>query len=112
MASCFIVLGWEGHVTPTQSKSKRLVGDAVVLREDDRWLVVIPLDKEASCFHGRNTDWCTAKPRRTHWEEHFIDARTVLEQHYGSLAAAVVRVPQMDTMINDLEALVAKYKQS
>lgn len=37
---------------------------------------------------------------------------SVLEQHYGSLAAAVVRVPQMDAMINDLEALVAKYKQS
>lgn len=87
------VRGWEGHVTPTQAKRKHLVGDSVVLREDDRWLVVIPLDKEASCFHGRDTDWCTAKPHRTHWEEHFIDSRIVLiyaigKQGQGSYAIA------------------------
>lgn len=35
---------------------------------------------------------------------------SVLEQHYGSLAAAVVRVPQMDAMLNELDALMAKYR--
>jgi hypothetical protein len=35
---------------------------------------------------------------------------SVLEQHYGSLAAAVVRVPQMDAMLNEFEALLAKYR--
>lgn len=33
-----------------------------------------------------------------------------LEQHYGSLEAAVTRVPQLDAMVNELEALVAKYR--
>jgi predicted nucleotidyltransferase len=33
-----------------------------------------------------------------------------LEQHYGSLAAAVVRVPQMSAMLDDIEALVARYR--
>lgn len=33
-----------------------------------------------------------------------------LEQHYGSLQSAVVRVPQLDSLIDDLEAVVQKYK--
>lgn len=33
-----------------------------------------------------------------------------LEQHYGNLGAAVVRVPQMDKLLNDLDLLIAKYK--
>ena len=35
---------------------------------------------------------------------------TALEQHYGSLATAIVRVPQLDAMVNDLEEIVRKYK--
>jgi len=33
-----------------------------------------------------------------------------LSMHYGSLEAAVTRVPQLDAMVNELEALVAKYR--
>ena len=35
-----------------------------------------------------------------------------LEHHYGSLAAAVVRVPQLDALVNDLQALATKYGAS
>ena len=35
-----------------------------------------------------------------------------LEHHYGSLAAAVVRVPQLDALVNDLQALATKYSAS
>jgi hypothetical protein len=35
-----------------------------------------------------------------------------LEQHYGNLGAAVVRVPQMDKLLNDLDLLIAKYKHN
>ena len=34
-----------------------------------------------------------------------------LEQHYGSLSAAVSRVPSMDAMLLDIQALVDKYKE-
>ena len=33
-----------------------------------------------------------------------------LEQHYGSLQSAVVRVPQLDSLVADLEEIVQKYK--
>ena len=33
-----------------------------------------------------------------------------MESHYGSLAAAVVRVPQMDQLVNEIDALVKKYR--
>jgi hypothetical protein len=33
-----------------------------------------------------------------------------LDQHYGNLGAAVVRVPQMDKLLNNLDLLIAKYK--
>jgi hypothetical protein len=34
-----------------------------------------------------------------------------LEQHYGSLAAAVSRIPSMDAMLLDIQALVDKYRE-
>lgn len=34
-----------------------------------------------------------------------------LEQHYGNLDAAVARVPQMDSLLNDIETLLFKYKK-
>jgi predicted nucleotidyltransferase len=33
-----------------------------------------------------------------------------LDQHYGNLGAAVVRVPQMDKLLNNPDLLIAKYK--
>jgi hypothetical protein len=33
-----------------------------------------------------------------------------LEMHYGSLDTAIVRVPQLDAMVHDLEEIVRKYK--
>lgn len=72
------VKGFEGHVTATQVKRRKLVGDSIILRETNDWLVVIPLDKEASCFHGKNSDWCVTKPQHPYWEEYFHDSKVVL----------------------------------
>lgn len=33
-----------------------------------------------------------------------------LEAHYGSLQTAIVRVPQLDSLVADLEEIVQKYK--
>ena len=32
-----------------------------------------------------------------------------LEEHYGSLQAAVIRVPQIDQVLNDLAAIIDRY---
>lgn len=58
-----------------QQKSKREEkkdeGQSVVIEENDEWLIVVPIDKAASCFHGRNTDWCTTKPHQPWFERYF-----------------------------------------
>jgi len=44
----------------SQKKKNREVGKSITLEETDKWLIVVPLDKDASCFYGRGTSWCTA----------------------------------------------------
>lgn len=45
-----------------QEKSSESEGESIVYLETPKWLILTPLDKEASCFHGKHTDWCTTKP--------------------------------------------------
>ena len=47
----------------TTSKSdevRRIKEDAEKVFEDNQWLVVVPHTQEASCYYGKNTQWCTA----------------------------------------------------
>lgn len=53
-------------------------GRSIVLQESAEWLIVIPLDKEASCFHGSDTEWCTAKPKQSHFEHYFYKENAIL----------------------------------
>jgi hypothetical protein len=64
--------------TTTQIKRKKSVGESITLFENDRWLVVIPLTHDASCYHGRNTQWCTARPHAGHFDQYFLDREIVL----------------------------------
>lgn len=48
-------------LTNTQLKRKKIDGKSVTLLDNDEWFVVVPLDRNASCFHGKNTDWCVTK---------------------------------------------------
>lgn len=62
----------------TQVKRQNVAGKSINLKETDDWLIVIPLDKNASCFHGKHTDWCTAKPDQDHYEEYFTRGVTLI----------------------------------
>lgn len=62
----------------TQRKKKRRNGESITLEENDRWLVVIPLDKTASCFYGKNTSWCTTKPEDVYFNHYFHRDEIVL----------------------------------
>lgn len=68
------------QVIPTQTQLKRskIVGKSITLREDSDWLIVIPLDKDASCFHGKGSDWCTTKQFQSYFEDYFYDKKVVL----------------------------------
>jgi len=56
---------------PTKGQMNKRTGRSHTLVENSEWLIVIPLDKDASCFHGKTTDWCTTKPFQNYYEEYF-----------------------------------------
>lgn len=63
----------------TQEKRSKVTGNAISIAETDEWLVVVPLDKDASCFYGKQTNWCTAKPYTSHYEQYMhADAVTLI----------------------------------
>jgi hypothetical protein len=62
----------------TQVKRSKDAGESHTLMENDNWLIVIPLDKDASCFHGKDTDWCTTKPFQSYFERYFYDRDVTL----------------------------------
>ena len=66
------------QATKTQVKRKRAVGQSITLKDTPEWLVVIPLDHDASCFHGRGSDWCTATPDAHYFDSYFLDKDVVL----------------------------------
>jgi len=80
--------GWDAFVqrvqmvaaqpTKTQIKRKQVVGKSIFVNETDEWLIVVPLDKDASCFHGRKTQWCTTVPTASHFENYFYDRSIML----------------------------------
>jgi hypothetical protein len=62
----------------TQVKRSKNKGDSRTIAENSTWLIVVPLDKDASCFHGKNTDWCTTKPFQLYFEEYFYNEEVTL----------------------------------
>ena len=62
----------------TQVIRKKIPGQSINLRDDAQWLIVIPIDKEASCFHGRNSSWCTTKVHQNHFESYFYNSEITL----------------------------------
>lgn len=64
--------------TKTQAKRSKIPGKSITLIDDNRWFVVVPLNKDASCFHGRNTKWCTTKTSARHFEEYFYRGVTLV----------------------------------
>jgi hypothetical protein len=64
--------------TKTQVKRQKVAGQSINLVDNANWLVVIPLDKDASCFHGKGSDWCTTKPTQPYFENYFYDKEVTL----------------------------------
>jgi hypothetical protein len=63
---------------PTKSQMGKKTGRSHNIVENDQWLIVVPLDKDASCFHGKTTDWCTTKPFKSHYEDYFYNNNITL----------------------------------
>lgn len=57
---------------------KEDAGRSRLIFENREWLVVVPLDKDSSCFYGTETEWCSAKPFHSEYEEYFYDSDITL----------------------------------
>lgn len=42
--------------------------DRIEILRDDKYIIVAPLTKDASCKYGAFTHWCTANPHSGTWE--------------------------------------------
>ena len=42
------------------------------------WRIIIPVNKEASCYEGRGTDWCVSKQNQEYYEDYFLDRNIIL----------------------------------
>ena len=75
------------EASKTQMKRKKLPGESIVLRDDNDWFIVAPLNKESSCFHGKDTHWCVTKPNQTEFEDYFYNKNVLLIYCYNKHSA-------------------------
>mgnify|MGYP004710286665 CR=1 FL=1 len=50
-----------------REEKAKIYSETIVLYDKNDYLVVIPKTEEASCFWGRNTEWCTASTQSTNY---------------------------------------------
>ncbi len=55
----------------TKTKAERLRDDVEKVYEDDKWLIIVPKSKEASCHYGGGqTRWCTASKTSNYYDHY------------------------------------------
>ncbi|ASV44060.1 hypothetical protein PBI_SCTP2_45 [Salicola phage SCTP-2] len=83
----WIKQGWNSFKefvdSKSQEKSKSEVKkskkkDSIIAHEDNEKMVVIPLTKDASCYYGKNTKWCTSGNENNKFNEYFYLKNIVL----------------------------------
>jgi len=62
----------------SQVEKKKLPGQSINLVDNANWFIVIPIDKESSCFHGKDSNWCTTKVHHAYFEDYFYDSEVTL----------------------------------
>lgn len=62
------------YVATSKSDEVRKIKEgAEKVYEDERWLVIIPHTKEASCYYGKGTQWCTAADKGNNMFDNYND---------------------------------------
>ena len=61
----------------TKSGQKKNSGTSVDITTPEQkaagWNIIIPTNKEASCYHGTGTDWCVSSRSENHFTHYFIN---------------------------------------
>lgn len=56
-------------------------GAAELLRNDQEWKIVVPHSERASCYFGRNTQWCTAGDKENLFDKYYQDGYLYIILH-------------------------------
>lgn len=57
--------------TSNSDEVRRIKEGAEKVYEDGEWLIVVPHTKEASCYYGKGTQWCTAAEQSHNMFDHY-----------------------------------------
>lgn len=63
-----LIRPFEKKAVSNKEKADEIKKQARKVYEDDNWLVVIPETKEAACFYGAGTQWCTAAKQNNYFD--------------------------------------------
>jgi hypothetical protein len=70
--------GWDKFKDFLAAKFNETHREQYILRDDPEWLLVIPLNHNASCYHGTNTDWCVAKKTHSYFQQYVFKDQQIL----------------------------------
>lgn len=65
-----LIKPFENKPVTNSEKAKDVKKDAKKVYEDDTWVVVVPQTKEASCYYGAGTQWCTAAKEYNYFDSY------------------------------------------
>ncbi len=88
----------------SNKETKKLArSDSVKLYDNGTWMAVVPLTKDASCFYGKNTRWCTSATESTNYFDSYFSGEAQVTLIYfinkesgERLALAVYHNPDED----------------
>lgn len=59
--------------TSKQDEVRKIKEGAEKVYEDGEWLIIVPKTKEASCYYGKGTQWCTASDTSKNYFDDYND---------------------------------------
>lgn len=101
----------EARFTRTQTKKGRRSGEAIVLKRTSDYIIVIPLNFDASRHFGRNTKWCVSK-NSADWHSYFMEDNEVIvmvreddEGNYTHGGAAAMVYDILDKRVTEFRGI-------
>lgn len=98
--------------TSKSDEIRKIKEGAEKFYEDDKWLVIIPKTREASCYYGKGTQWCTAADKSENMFDYYNNNGTLyinIDKEYNEKYQFYFRSLQfMDETDSPIDATIQK----
>lgn len=61
------------QATSKSDEIRKLKKGATKIYEDDRWLIIRPMTKDAAIYYGKGTQWCTAATESENYYDRYVE---------------------------------------